>query len=133
MAKITKEMKEVAEKARVFAVATATKDSVPNVVPIAFGKIFSDDEILLVDVFMKKTVENINANPRVAISVWDAESKGYQFKGDARIETSGEAFNEGIEMVKVKEPQLNPKAVVIVKIISVYLITPGFDAGKQVS
>lgn len=69
MAKITNEMKQVVEKAEVFAVARATENGEPNVVPIAFGKVLSDDKFLLMDNFMKKTIENIKANPRVTISV----------------------------------------------------------------
>jgi hypothetical protein len=89
MAKITEEMKEVAGKTKGFAVATATKDGEPNVVPVAFGKVLSDEEILLMDVFMKKTGENIRANPKLAVSVWNMES----MKG-------------GIKHLKVRAPQL---------------------------
>ena len=131
MAKITDEMKEVAGKARGWAVATATKDSTPNVVPIAFAKVLSEDEILLVDNFMVKTKENIKVNPKVAVSVWDFEAlKGYQFKGTARIETSGKVFDEGVQMVK---SMLTPKSAVIVKVEEIYVTSPGPDAGKKVS
>ena len=134
MAKITEEMKEVAGKAKGWAVATATKDGVPNVVPIAFGKVLSEDEILLMDVFMGKTKENIKANPKVAASVWDFEAaKSYQFKGTARIETSGKVFDEGVQMVKSRMPQLTPKSAVVVKVDEIYVTSPGPDAGKQVS
>lgn len=134
MAKITEEMKQIAKNAEVFAVATVTKEGELNVVPIRFGKVLSDDEILLMAIFMRKTVENIKANPKAAVSVWDMGGmKGYQFKGDARIETSGKIFDEGVKMVKEVSPQLSPKAAVIVKVKSIYVITPGPDAGKQVS
>jgi len=134
MVKITEEMKEVAKKAKGFAIATATKDGEPNVVSIGSGKIISDDEILFMKIFKGKTFDNIKANPKVAISVWDmGSSKGYQFKGDARIETSGETFDEGVKMVKAMAPQLSPKAAIIVKIDSIYVTSPGPDAGKKVS
>jgi len=134
MAKITEEMKQVIGEVKVFAVATVSKDGEPNVVPIAFGKVLGEDEILLVDNFMKKTMENLQTNPRVAVSVWKAgDSKGYQFKGDVRIETSGRNFEDGVKMVKAKEPKLSPKAAVIVKVKSIYSITPGPDAGKLIS
>jgi uncharacterized protein len=133
MVKINDDMKRVVGNAEVFAVATATRDGEPNVVVVSFGKLLSDDEFLLVDNFMKKTIDNIKANPRVAISVWKkGDSEGYQFKGNARIETSGKVFNEGFKMVKSESPELNPVAAVIVKVDSIYLITPGLDAGKQV-
>ena len=134
MAKITDEMKDIASKAKGWAVATATKDGVPNVVSIAFGKVLSENQILLMDVFMKKTEENIRANPRVATSVWDMDAlKGYQFKGKARLETSGKVFDEGIQMVKSMMPQLTPKAAVIVDVEEIYVTSPGPDAGMLVS
>ena len=126
-------MKEIVEKSKGFAVATATKEGDPNVVPIAFGKVLSEDEILLMDIFMQKTEANIKANNRVAISVWDMDAmKRYQFKGSARIETSGSVFDDGVKMVKSMMPELSPKAAVIVKVDSVYVTSPGPDAGKKV-
>jgi len=134
VAKITNEMKQVVEKAEIFAVATATENGEPNVVPIAFGKVLSGDKFLLMDNFMKKTIENIKVNPRVAISVWEMEdSKGYQLKGNARIETSGEVFNDGVKWVRNMEPELSPKAAVIVNVNSIYVTTPGPNAGRKVS
>ena len=134
MAKITEEMKEVAGATRGFALATATKDGDPHVIPVAFGKVLSDDELLLVDVFMKKTVENIRANPKVAVSVWDMKAlKGYEFKGSARVETSGTVFDGCVKMVKSMAPKLDAKAAVIVKVDSIYVRSPGPDAGKKVS
>ena len=134
MAKITGEMKETTEKARVPVVATATKDGKPNAVPITFTKIISDDEILIMDNFMQKTRQNIDANPQVAISVWDMEGKkAFQFKGRARVESSGKTFDEGVQWVKSKSPQLNPKVAVIVKVDEIYITAGGPDAGKRVA
>ena len=93
----------------------------------------SDDELLLVNVFMKKTIENIKANPKVAVSAWDMDSlKGYEFKGNARIETSGKAFDDSVQMVKSAFPQLDAKAAVVVKVDSICIRTPGPDAGKEI-
>ena len=134
MAKLTPEMKEIVTKAKVPVLATATKDGKPNAVPITFTKVLSDDEILLMDNFMQKTRQNIDENPVVAVSVWDMESKnGYQFKGRARVESSGKTFDEGSEWVKSKVPKLNPNAAVIVKVDEIYITTAGPDAGKRVA
>ena len=134
MAKITEEMKEIASKTKGFALATATKDGDPHIIPVGFGKVLSDDELLLVDVFMKKTLENIKTNPKVAVSVWDYDGlKGYEFKGNARIETSGKAFEDSVKMVKSVFPQFDAKAAVVVKVDSIYVRTPGPEAGKLAS
>jgi len=133
MAKITDKMKDIANKAKRFALATATKDGDPHVIPVGFGKVFSDDEVLLVNVFMKKALENIKANPKVAVSVWDYDGlKGYEFKGIARVETSGNVFEDSVKMVKSVFPQFDAKAAVVVKVESIYDVSAGPEAGKLI-
>jgi len=134
LARITAQMREVAEKAGALAIATATTRGEPNVVPMSFARLLPDDRILLMDNFLSKTMENIRANPRVAVSVWQqGPSEGYQFKGEARIETNGEVFEDGVKWVRGKSPTLNPRAAVVVEVDSVYLLTPGLEAGSRVS
>jgi predicted pyridoxine 5'-phosphate oxidase superfamily flavin-nucleotide-binding protein len=133
MAKLTAEMKETAAEAKVFVLATATKEGKPNAVPITFAKVLSDEEILLMDNFMQKTVKNIEVNPSVSVSVWASGKGGYQFKGNARIETSGKVFDEGVQWVQSRAPKLNPKGAVIVKVDEIYITTGGPDAGKRVA
>jgi hypothetical protein len=137
MAKFTQDMRDAVEQAKVIALATVSEMGKPNVVPIAYKKIVSDAELMLMNIFMKKTEENIKLNSKVAVSAWYTDtlgiSKGYQFKGKARIETSGKFFDEGVKMVKVAEPELTPKSVVIINVDPIYSISPGPNAGKQIS
>jgi predicted pyridoxine 5'-phosphate oxidase superfamily flavin-nucleotide-binding protein len=136
MAKITEEMKGAINQAKVVALATATEAGEPNVVPIAYKKVLSDDELLLTNIFMRKTEENIKVNSRVAVSAWytdsSGNSKGYQLKGEARIETSGKIFDEGTKIVQDTEPELIPKGAVIINVDSIYNISPGPNAGEQI-
>ncbi len=127
MAKLTDEMKALFDEVPVCVFATADKDGIPNAVPIHYGKIMGDTKIMLVDNFMKKTLLNINENPNVSISVWKG-STGYQFKGTSRIETSGVNFDLGAEMVKKSVP----KGVIIIDIDSIYITSPGSEAGNKV-
>ncbi len=127
MAKLNDEMKALFNKVPVCVFATADKDGIPNAVPIHYGKIMDDAKIMLVDNFMKKTLLNIKANPNVSISVWKGNT-GYQFKGTARVETSGANFDLGAEMVK----KSTPKGVVIIDIDSIYITSPGSEAGNKV-
>jgi uncharacterized protein len=134
MAIITPEMKEVISKMAAPVVATATKDGKPNAVPIACVKVLSDDEILLMDNFMNKTRANIEANPVVAITVWSTDHHGgYQFKGKARVEIKGSVFEDGVQMVRARRPQMNPKAAIVVKVEEIYSIGGGPEAGKRLA
>jgi len=137
MAKLTQDMKDVMEKSRgYYAVATCDKDGVPNVVPIHFVKILSDDELMMADIFMKKTFENIQQKPVMAVSVWEEDvtpRKGFQFKGIPRIETSGRIYDMAVEMVKAKKPDLTAKSAVVLKITDIFVTSPGPNAGKNVN
>ena len=136
MVKINEEIESAIERAGVVVIATVDEAGEPNVVPIAYKKILSENELLLINIFMRKTQENIKINPGVAVSVWytdsSGSSKGYQLKGKARIETSGKIFNEGTKIVQATEPELTPKSAVIVSVDSIYSITPGPDAGERI-
>ena len=86
------------------------------------------------DNYMKKTRANIEDNPLVAISFWDSEQgMGYQFKGKARIETNGSLFEDGVQWVKAKRPQANPKAAIIVGVDEIYLVGSGENGGKRIA
>jgi uncharacterized protein len=133
MSIITAEMRRIIDKMHPPVVATAGPDGKPNVVPIGFTRVISDDEILLMDNYMNKTRANIDANPQVAISAWSLEDRiGYQFKGRARIITSGPVYEEGIKWVHTRRPQTNPKAAIVVKIEEIYLIGSDANPGARV-
>ena len=132
MVTMNNEMKAVLDEVKIWVLATADRHGRPNAVPIAFTKILDDNRLMLVDNFMRKTIENIQANPQVSISVWN-DSAGYQFKGTAAIETSGQYFEEGTAMVHARKATLDPKGVVIVALDAIYNTKGGPDAGKKVA
>lgn len=59
----------------------------PNVVPVAFKDVTEDGKLVVGDVFLETTLNNIRANGgKVAISAYDAQSlEGYQIKGTGGI------------------------------------------------
>ena len=133
MFRFTEDMKEVVATAvRPFIFATASKDGKPNGVPIGFVKLLSDDEFMLVDNFMQKTRQNIIENPVAAVTCWSSEVHyGYQFKGKARYETSGEVFDSAIEWVQSRGASFQPKGAVIVKVDEVYYVGGRKDSRKN--
>ena len=134
MARLTQDMKDIAAKAGPFVFATASKEGKPNGVPIGLVKIVSDDEVMLVDVGMNKTRQNIAENPRVAATCWSAgDHYGFQFKGRARVETSGRLFEEAKRLVEAKKmpPHLGAKAAVVVKVEEVYYVGADKDCGQN--
>ena len=74
----------------------------PNVVPVAFKDITDDGKLVVGDVFLETTINNIKANNgRIAVSVYDAQNlAGYQIKGTAEYVTEGEVVRTFKAMVE---------------------------------
>jgi len=133
MVNLTSEIKEAFHKMKIFPVATASKDGVPNVAPIGIVELVSDDTIWITDNFMKKTMDNLKENPKIAMYVWGPEIKGcYQIKGAASVKTHGKEYDEMKAKINKKNPALPARSLVVVKITEVYECAPGANAGNKV-
>jgi predicted pyridoxine 5'-phosphate oxidase superfamily flavin-nucleotide-binding protein len=132
MVKMTAEMKEAFGRVKLFPVATASKSGEPNVAPIAYVMLISDDTIWLGDNFMQKTLANVKENPHIAIYVYDPESKKcFQVKGKVEVKTSGPDYEKMKEMVKAKKPELPAKSLLVMKVTEVFQCAPGPTAGNK--
>ena len=133
MVALTAEMKELFSKVKVFPVATASKQGIPNVVPIAFVVIEKDDTLWLADNFMNKTLANVKENPHLAIFLYDSDSKKcLQVKGSVEVKTSGADYDRMKQMVHDKKPGLPAKSLLVLKVTDVFECMPGPTAGKKV-
>jgi hypothetical protein len=131
MVKLTDEIKESLAGTKTVFMATASKNSKPNVVPIGAFKLLDDETLLISDQYFKKTLANMKENPQVALSYW-GEKGGYQIKGTVTLHTNDEVFKKDVAWMKEFKPNLAPKSAVIMKIVEVYTIKPGADAGKKI-
>lgn len=131
MVKLTEEIKESLSGTKTVFLATSSKDSTPNVVPIGAFKILDDETLLISDQFFNKTLRNMKENPKVSISYW-GEKGGFQIKGSVTIHTDDEVFVQDVAWMKEVRPNLTPKSAIIMKVTEVYSIKPGADAGKRI-
>ena len=133
MAKIPKEVQEFM-KGKMAWVATASPDGVPNTTPKGTVQVIDDEHIVFADLFSLKTRDNLQKNPKVAVTVVDLEKhKGYQFKGSAQLVDSGPVFDQVVEQLKKAPMQLpNPKYVVIITVDSIFDQSVGPKAGQQI-
>lgn len=78
-------------KAGMWDLATCA-DNEPNVVPVAFKDVTEDGKLIIGDVFLETTLNNIKrSGGKIAISVYDVQNlEGYQIKGTAEYITEGE-------------------------------------------
>ncbi|MGC8936249.1 MAG: pyridoxamine 5'-phosphate oxidase family protein [Candidatus Methanomethylicaceae archaeon] len=136
-----KDALEAARKELRLVVATSSKDSVPNAAPIGILRFLDDETVIIVDNYFLKTRQNLESNPYVAISGWHVEEKegslstkaGYQLKGRAMIEDSGDLYERVKAEIKSKHPDLPVKAIVLIKVEEIYELKSGPNAGKRIT
>jgi uncharacterized protein len=134
MVLINDEIRAVFEKIKVFSVGTAAEDGTPNVAPIAFVQFAGGDEVWLGDNYMKKTLANVRANPKMAIYAWDPDTKKcYQVKGRVEVRTEGAEYEEMKARMKAKNEAYPAKSLLILRVEEIYSCTPGPGAGDRVA
>ncbi len=131
MAPVTGEVKESLKSAKIAFLATASKDGIPNVVPIGAFKLLDDETLLISDQFFLKTLANLKENPKISLAWW-GEKGGFQVKADITLHTDGEIFRQNVEWVRGIKETLNPKSAIVGKITGVYIVKSGPDAGKKI-
>ena len=105
----------------------------PNVVPVAFKDVTDDGKLLVGDVFLETTLNNIQANNgKIAISVYDAKNlEVYQVKGTAEYVTDGAVVDTFKAMVeKMFNGTATAKGALIITPEKVIVTTPGADNKK---
>lgn len=108
-------------------------DGEPNVVPVAFKDVTEDGKLIIGDVFLETTLNNLKANGgKIAISVYNAKTlEGYQIKGTAAYVTEGEIVNTFKAMVeKMFNGMATAKGALIITPEKVIVTTPGADNKK---
>ena len=105
----------------------------PNVVPVAFKDVTDDGKLLVGDVFLETTLNNIQANDgKIAISVYDAKNlEGYQVTGTAEYVTEGAVVDTFKAMVeKMFNGAATAKGALIITPEKVIVTTPGAENKK---
>lgn len=130
--KLSEEIKTAFSKVKIFPVATASKDGIPNVVPIGFCQLVDDETIWIADNFMAKSLANLEENPNVAVYVWGPDTRGcFQIKGKTQIFNSGEKYEKMKAIVNAAKPGLPAKNLIEVRISDVFQCAPGPGAGTK--
>ncbi len=108
-------------------------DNEPNVVPVAFKDITEDGKLVVGDVFLETTLNNLKASGgRIAISVYDGKSlEGYQIKGAAEYVTEGAVVDTFKAMVEeMFHGAATAKGALIITPEKVIVTTPGENNKK---
>ena len=110
-------------------------DGEPNVVPVAFKDVTEDGKLVVGDVFLETTLNNVKANGgKIAISVYDAQNlEGYQIKGTAEYVTEGALVDTFKAMVEqMFHGAATAKGALIITPSKVIVTTPGSENKKEI-
>ncbi len=105
----------------------------PNVVPVLFKGVTDDGKLVVADNFMKKTLDNIKANGKIAVSVCDIAAKeGYQVKGTVEYVTDGPIYDMFQKQVEqVFKGAVKAKGALIITPTKIFVTSPGPDNNKE--
>jgi len=119
------EMRCEAETALVW---VATQDEgIPHLAPVCFVKSLSKWRILIANIFLSKTVDNIKAGSKVALgmSFMNNGRDGYLLKGKAEVLEKGAIFgNFYREIVEKTGGKRKPRSGILVKVEEIYSLKP---------
>ena len=136
MAKMPQACQDLINNTYIAALSTCSEDGVPNVVPVSMKQVIDDETVMVSDQYMNKTLANLKANPRAALSVWDEEG-GFQVKGTVTYENEGPRYEAVAEQVHAILSSMGydftSKGVAYIHVDAVYSVTPGAGAGEQIA
>ena len=128
MGKLNNEVIKMLEETKVWVVSTCGEK--PNAIPVAFHMV-KDNDLIVLDVFMEITLDNIQNNKNIAITVFnDSTLQGYQVKGIASYSTDASLIEMGNNVTSALG--LTTKGVLTIKPEEAYVLTPGPDVGKLI-
>ena len=130
---ISKELQEFV-KGKLGWVATANQEGMSNVTPKGTIQVLDENTIIFADLFSLKTRDNLQNNPKVAVTLVDHEKFiGYQFKGKAELIDSGPIYEKvREELKKAPKPLPEPKYVAKITVEEIYDQSPGPNAGNKI-
>ena len=116
--------------------STASPDAQPNACIVAMKAIIDDETVYLSDQFFNKTLANLQANPKVAITFWEGV-EAYVLYGTARYVNEGPEFEAqkawvDAQFEKMGKP-IKAKGGCFVHVEQVFTSTPGPTAGDRIA
>lgn len=134
MVKLTEDMIELVKAAKIYPLATASKDGEPNVVPVGMLRVMDPETLWIGNQYMKATIQNLQENPRACIYVRSAETKEcLKIKGDVTILNSGADYERMKDIVKERRADLVCRSLLVMKVSAIYTCKSGPDAGAKLA
>lgn len=136
MALMTQEVQDLFTKVKSVAFATPDAAGQPNCCVVGMKKVIDAETLYLSDQFFRKTLSNMKANQKVAVTFWEGHD-AYQIYGSARYVDEGDEFLAQKEWVDALFAQMGmpikAKGGVFVKVEAVYQVAAGSAAGEKLA
>ena len=129
--KMPAKVRTMFESEKYFQLITASPQGVPNACTIGAKYVQDDETIVIIDNYFKKTLENLTANPKVALLA-RTEKVSYQIKGTGRYLTEGAEYEKARDWMKARGSKYPAKGALYVAVEETYHSTAGPNAGKKV-
>ena len=128
---ITQEIKNYLKEQKLGYVATVSADNAPNLSPKGTIVALDEKHLIFAEIRSPQTIANLKINPKLEINVVDPLiRKGYRFKGNAKILTSGDEFTKIIGEYKKSGIKSKINAIVKIQVSHVDEVTsPLYDLG----
>ena len=130
---LTADMRRVLGEQQLGFIATVTADGKPNLSPKGTTRAWDDDHLVFADICSPGTIENLQLNPAIEINVVDPiMRKGYRFKGEAVVLSSGPQYDEIETWFRARGSQNAFRHIVLVKVsYAAELVSPAYDLGRS--
>ena len=136
MAVMPAEVQDLFKKVSDVVFTTASADGQPNSCIVGMKAVIDDETVYLSDQFFKKTLANVQANPKVAIVFWQG-SEAYEIHGTARYVNEGPEFEAQKAWVDAAFEQMGKpikaKGGCFVHVDAVFTSAPGPMAGDKIA
>ena len=116
-------------------VASVSPKGIPNISPRYVLGILDNEKLLFADAYENKTFHNINAWPKVSVAIFDkdAESGGYQLKGEVVEVTEPSMISRAEAKLRAFGINLKPKKVWTLDVKEVYSLEPSEKSRYAIS
>lgn len=129
------EVQELFKEVKDVVFSTANADGQPNSCIVAMKAVIDDETVYLSDQFYKKTLANVQANPKVAIVFWKG-TDAYELYGTARYVNEGPEFESQKAWVDAAFEKMGlpikAKGGCFVHVEEVFSSAPGPNAGDRI-
>ena len=136
MAVMPAEVQDLFKKVSDVVFTTASADGQPNSCIVGMKAVIDDETVYLSDQFFKKTLANVQANPKVAIVFWEGIN-AFELHGTARYVNEGPEFEAQKAWVDAAFEQMGKpikaKGGCFVHVDEVFCSAPGPNAGDKLA